>query len=128
MKYSSLKRSVALFAVLLALLLRVSTAFAAEFLDPDQAFKLRAELSGARTVVLHWDIAKGYKLYRDKVTVGVESGKAPFQAPVLPKGIIFSMPTSGEKLDIYHDQLHLELPLVKTVGPFTLIVEYPRSA
>ena len=124
----SLKRSLIFAGVFMMLFFRVSSCFASAFLDPDTAFNLRAELNSSRTIVLHWTIAKGYKLYRDKVTVGVESGKAPFQAPVLPKGIIFSMPTTGEKLDIYHDQLHLELPLVKTVVPFTLIVEYQGCA
>ncbi len=128
MKYSSLKRSVALFAVLLALLLRVSTAFAAEFLDPDQAFKLRAELSGARTVVLHWDIAKGYKLYRDKVTVAVENGKAEVKVPALPKGITFTDPTNGEKIEIYHDKLDVVVPLVRADGLFTLNIGYQGCA
>ncbi len=124
----SLKRSLLLWGVFMMLFFRVSSCFAAAFLDPDAAFKLKAELNSSRTIVLHWKIAKGYKLYRDKVTVGVESGKAPFKAPVLPKGIVFTDPTTGEKLDIYHDQLHVELPLTKSGGTFTLNVEYQGCA
>ncbi len=124
----SLKRTLLLGAVFMMLFFRVSSCFASAFLDSDAAFNLKAELNSSRAIVLHWTIAKGYKLYRDKVTVGVESGKAPFQTPVLPKGIVFIDPTTGQKLNIYHDQFDLELPLVKTAEPFTLIVEYQGCA
>ena len=122
--YFVLRRSIAFLGVVLALCFRVSTLFAADFLDPDAAFKLKAELKNSRTIVLHWDIAKRYKLYRDKVAVSVESGRAQVQAPVLPKGIIFTDPTIGEKIDIYHDKLDIEVPVLKADGVFTLSVGY----
>ena len=128
MNHSVLRRKAALFAVFLALFFRVSSAFAADFLDPEQAFKISAELNNSRTVLLHWEIAKGYKLYRDKVTVGVESGKAEVKAPVLPKGITITDPSTNEKIAIYHDMLHVEVPLVKAEGPFTLNVVYQGCA
>ncbi len=123
-----LKRATALFALLMLLCLRVSSAFAADFLDPQQAFKLTAELNNSRTVLLHWEIAKGYKLYRDKVTVSVESGKAEVKAPVLPKGIIITDPSTNEKIAIYHDKLDVGVSLVKADAPFTLSVVYQGSA
>ena len=128
MNHSALKRTVALFAVFLALFFRVSVAYSTEFLDPEQAFKIKAELNNARTVVLQWEIAKGYKLYRDQVTVGVESGKAEVKTPLLPKGITMTDPTTNEKIAIYHDQLKVEVPLVKADGPFTLNVVYQGCA
>jgi thiol:disulfide interchange protein DsbD len=124
MNHSTLRRTVALLGVFLALCLRLNTVFAADFLDPEQAFKLQAELNNTRTVVLHWDIAKGYKLYRDKVTVGVESGKAEVKAPLLPTGIMVTDPTTNEKIAIYHDRLTVEVPLVKADEAFTLNVVY----
>ena len=128
MKYSSVRRTMAFLVVFLALCLRVSAALAAEFLDPDQAFKLKAELNGSRTVALHWDIAKGYKLYRDKVTVAVENGNDEIKSPVLPKGISFTDPTSNEKLEIYHDKLDVEVPIAKADKVFTLSVGYQGCA
>ena len=128
MHHSALRRTAALFAVFLALFFRLSTVYAAEFLDPEQAFKIKAELNSARTVVLHWDIAKGYKLYRDKVTVGVESGKAEVKVPVLPKGITITDPSTNEKIVIYHDRLDVEVPLVKSDGAFSLSVVYQGCA
>ena len=128
MNHSALRRTAALFAVFLALFFRLSTVYAAEFLDPEQAFKIKAELNSARTVVLHWDIAKGYKLYRDKVTVGVESGKAEVKVPVLPKGITITDPSTNEKIAIYHDRLDFEVPILKSDGVFTLNVVYQGCA
>ncbi|MEI6757098.1 MAG: protein-disulfide reductase DsbD, partial [Chlorobium sp.] len=128
MNYFSLKRTVAFIAVVLALFFRVSTCLAGDFLDPEQAFKVSAELRNARTVAVHWEIAKGYKLYRDRVKIGVESGNAQLTAPVLPKGISFTDPSTNEKLEIYHDKLDVSLPLVKADGLFTLSVEYQGCA
>jgi thioredoxin:protein disulfide reductase len=128
MSHYALRHIAAILGFFLVLCLRVSTAVAAEFLDPEQAFRITAELNSARTVVLHWDIAKGYKLYRDKVTVGVESGKAELKAPLLPKGIMITDPSTNEKIAIYHDMLHVDVPLVKADGPFTLNVVYQGCA
>ncbi len=122
------KRVTALFALFLLLCLRVSSVFAADFLDPQQAFKLTAELNNSRTLVLQWEIAKGYKLYRDKVTVGVESGKAELKTPLLPKGITITDPSTNEKIAIYHDSLNVAVPLVKADAPFTLSVVYQGCA
>ncbi len=124
LNYSALRRTVTFLCVVLALCFRVSTLFAADFLDPDEAFKLKAELKSERTIVLHWDIAKRYKLYRDKIAIAVESGRAQVQTPVLPKGIIYTDPTTREKIDIYHDKLDIEVPVVKADGVFLLSVGY----
>jgi thioredoxin:protein disulfide reductase len=124
----ALGRATALLCFILVFCLRVSTAFAVDFLDPEQAFKLKAELNSARTVVLHWDIAKGYKLYRDQVIVGVESGKAEVKAPLLPKGIVITDPSTNEKIAIYHDRLDVAVPMVRAEGLFTLNVVYQGCA
>ncbi|ACF44925.1 protein-disulfide reductase DsbD [Pelodictyon phaeoclathratiforme] len=128
MSHYALRRTVAILGLFLVLFLRVSTVFAAEFLDPEQAFRITAELNSARSVVLHWDIAKGYKLYRDQVAVSVESGKAELKAPLLPKAIMITDPSTNEKIAIYHDMLHVEVPLVKADGPFVLNVVYQGCA
>lgn len=128
MSHYALRRTVAILGLFLVLCLRVSTVFAAEFLDPEQAFRITAELNSARSVVLHWDIAKGYKLYRDQVAVSVESGKAELKAPLLPKAIMITDPSTNEKIAIYHDMLHVEVPLVKADGPFVLNVVYQGCA
>ena len=122
------RRTPLFFAVFLVFCLRVSTVLAADFLDPDQAFKLTAELKNPRLVTLHWEIAKAYKLYRDKVSVSVENGQVLVKTSALPKGITFTDPTTGEKLEIYHDNLNVDVPLAKDGGTFTLNVGYQGCA
>ena len=128
MNNNSIKRYAAFLVVVIALILRVNTCFATDFLDPEQAFKVKAELNNTHSVLLHWDIARGYKLYRDKVKVGVESGSAQLKTPVLPQGIKVTDPSNSEKIEIYHDQLMVEVPIVKADALFTLNVEYQGCA
>jgi thiol:disulfide interchange protein DsbD len=124
----SLRRSFALLGALCVLLARVSNGMAAEFLDSEQAFKVRGELGLDGAIVLHWDIAKGYKLYRDRISVNVESGDASIKDPVLPKGIDFVDPSSGEKMEIYHDHLVARVPVANAAGPFRIDVQYQGCA
>ena len=49
--------------------LYISPAVAEEFLDPDQAFKLRVEMHQDQQLTVQWDIADGYKLYKESMTV-----------------------------------------------------------
>ncbi|WP_431476575.1 protein-disulfide reductase DsbD domain-containing protein [Massilia eburnea] len=55
-------------AVLLASALG-GTALADDFLAPERAFGLRAELRTDGQLALHWTIAQEYHLYRDRITV-----------------------------------------------------------
>ncbi len=128
MNHFFFRRWVAFIGVFLSLFLTLNVCRAGEFLDPDQAYKLRAELGPNHSIALHWDIAKGYKLYRDKVQVVVANGTASLQNPVLPKGIKVTDPNTNESIDIYHDTLTLSVPLVKAEGAFTLSVGYQGCA
>ncbi|ABB24422.1 protein-disulfide reductase DsbD [Pelodictyon luteolum] len=102
--------------------------FASDFLDPDQAFKLKATLTDSNMVVLDWDIANGCKLYRDRITVNVGSGSATLQEPVLPKGATITDEVTGEALEIYHDHLKVVVPIVSADAPFRLDVAYQGCA
>ena len=111
-------------ALLLAFFMKSVTGVAADFLDPEQAFVPRAELTAKNSIVFHWKIAKTYKLYRDQIKVSVASGQATLGNPVFPEGILFTDPTTGEKQVIYHDELKVEVPISKASGPFSVSVEY----
>ena len=128
MNHLFLRRTVSLLCVFLALCCAVSFGLAADFLNPDQAFTLRAELNNSKKIALKWEIAKGYKLYRDRVKISADGGNAKLQDPVLPKGIMITDPSTNEKLEIYHDKLAVDIPVVKADGAFTLNVEYQGCA
>ncbi|NTU52913.1 MAG: protein-disulfide reductase DsbD [Chlorobiaceae bacterium] len=118
------RRGFTVFSVLLMLFMKSVTSMAADFLDPEQAFQPSAKLNDKNSVVIDWKIAKTYKLYRDQVRVSVTGGDASLGKPVFPKGILFTDPTTGEKQVIYHDALHVEVPVKKASGPFSVTVEY----
>ena len=128
MANSSLRGAVSVIGVFLSLCLSSVSGFAGEFLDPEQAFKVSAELTGNRSIALHWQIAKGYKLYRDRVKVNVESGDAKLKDPTMPAGITIVDPSSNEKVVIYHDHLAVDVPVEKASAPFRFKVEYQGCA
>jgi len=118
------RRLISVFTVLIILLMRSATGMAADFLDPEQAFKIRAELTGNKTIALHWNIAESYKLYKNQMTVDVSRGTATLGNPSFPEGILFTDPTTGEKEIIYHDKLTVEVPIKEASAPFTVSVGY----
>jgi thiol:disulfide interchange protein DsbD len=111
-------------AVFLMMFMRSVSLQAADFLDPEQAFVISAELTGKKSVALHWKISKSYKLYRDQVKVNVANGTATLGKPVFPEGILFTDPSTSEKQVIYHDTLDIEVPVTQAAGPYSVNVEY----
>ncbi|MCS0582923.1 protein-disulfide reductase DsbD [Massilia pinisoli] len=96
-----------------------------DFLPPEQAFKLSAELRPGGTVHLAWAIAPGYHLYRDRlVFTGPEVGQ-----PALPDGVRKFDSNFNKEMETYAGQLAADLP-VKTDAktPFVLRVGYQGCA
>jgi thiol:disulfide interchange protein DsbD len=125
---ASIRSAIAFIGMFLVLCISSVTAIAGDFLDPDQAFKVSAELKGKNSISVNWQIAKGYKLYRDQVKVSVDSGDAKLKAPSMPAGITVVDPTTNEKVSIYHDSLAIDVPVEKSSGPFKVNVSYQGCA
>jgi thiol:disulfide interchange protein DsbD len=106
----------------------VATAFcgsarADDFLPPEQAFVLRAELVDARTVSLHWTMPPGYHLYRERLSFSGDG----VQAPDLPAGVRKFDENFGKEMETYYSSLALKVPLNAT-APLTLTVGYQGCA
>ena len=98
---------------------------AADFLEPEQAFKLTAETLDAKTVRLTWVIAKDYHLYRDRLSFNADG--AQVGAPVLPNGIRKFDTNFNKEMETYQDKLVVNLPV--TAGArYTLLVGYQGCA
>ena len=81
-----------------------------DLLPVEQAFRLQAKADASGKVLLVWDIAPGYHLYRSKFkfaskTPGVSLGEASF-----PQGEIGHDEHLGEK-EIYRGHIEIALPL-----------------
>lgn len=114
-----------IFNWLCALLLAAWLPLAAadDFLPPEQAFVLKAELRDAHTIKLHWRIPQGYHLYRERLSF---TGPGVGQ-PTLPAGQRKFDENFGKEMETYYNALDLDVPVTGN-GPFTLTVGYQGCA
>ena len=116
-------RVLSVLAVLLALLLPAASQAEQEFLDPEQAFALQVAATGGSTIDVHFDIAPGYYMYRERFEFSTqpESAASIIGQVVYPAGQVKYDPTFEKDLEVYHDQVTVRLQLTGSVQqPFTL--------
>jgi len=96
--------------LLLALLVLAPLAAHADTqpLPPDQVYKLTAT-AGTGTITVHWDILKGYYLYKDKFRFVSHITGIKLGTPELPTGETKTDPFFG-KQEIYHKEVTATLP------------------
>ena len=92
------------------------------FLKPDQAFVLTAESDSADRVKLHWQIAPGYYLYRDKVAVTTQTPDAQLGAIDIPGGKVKHDDYFGEQV-VFYDELVANVPVSARSGLTELPLE-----
>ncbi len=102
-------------AALIAPLLGVwlSLAHAQNFLTPDKAFAFSAKAVDANTVRLHWEIAPGYHLYRDRITVAAESTAVAWKPLQLPPGKQEFDATVNKNVWVYRTAVDVPLQLTQ---------------
>ncbi|MDX1594592.1 MAG: protein-disulfide reductase DsbD [Gammaproteobacteria bacterium] len=102
-----------------------------EFLDPDEAFVLAAEVSPeGDTLLARWEIADGYYLYRDKFAFSTEAANTRFGEARLPEGKIKDDPYFGA-MEIYTGEVLARVPLLRddpAPGPLTFTATYQGCA
>ena len=83
-------------------------------LPAEQAFGFEAIARDANTLLLRWQPARGYYLYRDRTALGLDaSARATgfaLQAPRWPKGQVYRDPYFGNTT-IYSDTVEVAVPL-----------------
>ena len=94
------------FWVLLAMVLLAAWPARAEtsFLDPKDAFRLEVREQGAGNVQLHWKIAPGYYLYRDRIGASGDGVVSVSKPPGESK----QDPNFGT-VEVYHDSVQVEV-------------------
>ncbi|MFJ2994757.1 protein-disulfide reductase DsbD [Pandoraea sp. NPDC087047] len=112
----------ALFVIVPLLVLGAGRAHAADdFLDPDVAFKVsKTEQPGA--VLLHFEVAKGYYLYRERFAFAADNPAVTLGTPEFPKGEVKHDETFGKDMEVYHEPIDVRIPVTQASGPFTLNV------
>src|SRR6266853_1644005 len=103
----------ALLSILPLLLIALAPARAAntdELLEPDKAFRFSAQAIDAATVEVHYAIADGYYLYRDRFRFAAEPATVRLGEPRFSKGQIHEDKFFG-KQEIYRKEVRIRLPL-----------------
>ncbi|MEY2874504.1 MAG: protein-disulfide reductase DsbD, partial [Pseudomonadota bacterium] len=117
-----------LLAGLLALF-SLDTALAADaFLDPEQAFRLTARVGDDRTLLLHFQVAPGYYLYRERFEVRSVGPDVALSPPVFPAGVVKFDETFQKDVEIYHGSLEVPLNVLSAPAQFTLVVTHQGCA
>ncbi len=105
--------------------------FEDDLLPPDQAFQLDAELKKSKTIHLHWQIADGYYLYRNKLNFNLlDNSNSSLGSFSLPRGEQKEDEYFGQ-IETYHGELNITLPLIRhsrESHQINLIVEYQGCA
>jgi len=87
--------------------------FSDELLPPDQAFQFFAALKDPHTVQATWQIAEGYYLYKDKLSLNVAGVTQTHLTPLqLPEGAAYHDAEFGQ-VQIYRNQVSVDIPLVR---------------
>lgn len=112
-----LKRFLIVFAVMQMQL----PAFAADLLEPQQAFRFSARVAGPDMIEVRYRIAEGYYMYRDKFRFSVAPDSVGLGQPDFPPGRIIEDEFFG-KSETYRGELRIRIPVQRTSGrkAFTL--------
>lgn len=87
-----------------------------EMLPADAAFQLEADAPAAGAIMLHWRIADGYYLYRDKVKVVAPTGSGITLAPAeFPNGEVKQDEFFG-RMEIYKHTLDIRQPFTRAAN------------
>ncbi len=91
-----------------------------EFLDPDAAFRVDVSEAGPEELLIRWDIADGYYLYRDKLDIRLLPGGGGVTAgPVsIPQGETKHDEFFGD-VQVFHHEIEARLPLQRASGDAT---------
>lgn len=92
----------------------------AEPLEPEQAFRPTLTLQN-HTILVHWDIAKDYHLYRDRVKAGLADTQAAILSADIGKGIVVDDPGLG-KTEVFYNNLDIKLNVNPDGAPSAVVV------
>jgi thiol:disulfide interchange protein DsbD len=119
---SILRHCLALLAVML-LLLGWQTAARAEteFLEPEKAFVFSAQMASPDTLELHYRVAPGYYMYRERFGIAITPADATtLGQAVYPKGEVKYDPTFEIDMEVFHKDVTIRVPVGAGGQPFTL--------
>ena len=107
--------------ILLLLCLAAGAVRAEQPLSPEQAFRFSARVIDANTIAAHWDIAKGYYLYRNKFQFSAQPATVKLGEAKFPAGKIHDDENFG-KVETYRDEVAVLIPVTHAGDQLILTV------
>lgn len=115
--FAALLRACAILLVAMGTLFSTAASAAADYLEPDAAFKFTARMQDPGTVAVTYEIADGYYLYRERFKFTAEG--ATLGNPVFPAGKVKFDDTFQKNVETYRHAVTITIP-VQAPGLFTL--------
>jgi len=93
----------------------------AEFLEPEKAFVFSANMASTDTLELHYKVAPGYYMYRERFAIAINPADATtLGEAVYPKGEVKYDPTFEKDMEVFHKDVTIRVPVGTGGQPFTL--------
>lgn len=104
-------------------------AWADDFLPPDKAFALSTRVVDGKTVHLHWDVAPGYHLYKDRIAVQTDKpGVAPDPLALPSAKQVFDS-NFNKTMAVYDKPVDVNLHFTQgSAAPFPVTVQWQGCA
>jgi len=98
-----------------------------DFLDPEKAFILRAQMAGPGVIQLQFKIANGYYMYREQFAFKLDTQKVKLGEGKFPVGQVKHDPTFDRKMELYFKEVVITLPITTwpkelPANPFVLTI------
>jgi thiol:disulfide interchange protein DsbD len=98
-----------------------------DFLDPEKAFILRAQMAGPGVIQLQFKIANGYYMYREQFAFKLDTQNVKLGEGKFPVGQVKHDPTFDRKMELYFKEVVITLPITAwpkelPANPFVLTV------
>jgi len=97
--------------VLAVLFLTHARAQQQDFLDPEKAFVLQAQMSEPGVVRLNFNIARGYYMYREQFAFKIDTDVVKIGHANFPTGLVKHDPTFDRKMELYFKEAVITLPI-----------------
>ena len=82
-----------------------------EFLHPEKAFVMHAEMAAPDTVRLRFTIAPGDYMYRERFAFALENAPVALGEPRFPAGKVKLDPTFNKEMELYFSDMAIDVPL-----------------
>ena len=115
-----------IFLLSLAALLASILAQAIQPLPMDQAFAFNATAKDNQTIILQWNIAPGYYLYRDHFNISTtNSHNTTLAEPILPRDYVEKTIPSLGQFAVYNHSMYIIQPVIASTDKnITLTIHY----